>query len=154
MSTHGGNPPGAAPPRPPGGGERRTHLTHRRRLRGVCSTAPTPGATIGEGQPAGTSFDALFSCADLLRLAKKSAGRQRAPVRAGPARRPARGPAECAGRGAGVGAPSPPAPRSAAGQLCLRRRAMCCVSISPCPAAKPPGAAAALNPLHAAHTAP
>lgn len=49
-------------------------LTHRRRLRGVCSTAPTPGATLGEGHPAGTSFDALFSCAVLLRLAKKSAG--------------------------------------------------------------------------------
>lgn len=44
-----------------------------------------------------------------------------------------------------VGA-SPPAPRSAAGQLCLRRLAMCCVSISPCPSAKPPGAAARLTP--------
>lgn len=67
-----------------------------------------------------------------LALGKEVCGGQRAqPVRAGPA---------------GVGAPSPPAPRSAAGQLCLRRRAMCCVSISPCPAAKPPGAAARLTP--------
>lgn len=55
---------------------------------------------------------------------------------------------------AAVGAPSPLPPRSAAGQLCLRRRAMRCVSISPCPRPSPPGATAALNPLRAAIGAP
>lgn len=132
---------------------RRTHLTHRRRLRGVCSTAPTPGAALAEGHPAGTSPDD-FSGADLLRLAKKSAGDIARRIRAGSAGTQRGGREKTRGARAGVGAPSPPAPRSAAGQLCLRRRAMCCVSISPCPAAKPPGAAAALNPLGAAFFAP
>lgn len=136
-------PRGAAPPRaaPP------PHSPHRSRLRGVCSAEPTAGAPPGAVHPAGTSLDDLASGAGLLRLGKKSAGDSaRSRSGRGGLGEPKRGPAA-------VGALSPPAPRSAAGQLCLRRRAMCCVSISPCPAAKPPGAAA-LNPLRAAIPAP
>lgn len=124
------------------------HIPHRRRLRGVCSAGPTGGPPPGAAHPAGTSLDALASGAGLLRLAKKSTGDSaRSRSRQGRAGEPRREP----GGGAGgwpaeAGVPSPPAPRSAAGQLCLRRRAMCCVSISPCPAAKPPGAAARLTP--------
>lgn len=152
MSTHGGNPPGAAPPRPPGGAPNSPNSSQTL-ARGLLHRAH-PRSHDRRGTHRRDVVRRLVLLRRSLALGEEVCGRQRAPVRAGPARRPARGPAECAGRGAGVGAPSPPAPRSAAGQLCLRRRAMCCVSISPCPAAKPPGAAAALNPLHAAHTAP
>lgn len=82
-----------------------------------------------------------------LALGEEICGRQRVQrVRAWRAGEPKEGSGGVSGGWpARVGA-SPPAPRSAAGQLCLRRLAMCCVSISPCPSAKPPGAAARLTP--------
>jgi hypothetical protein len=152
VSRHSGNPPGAAPPRPPWGTPDSPNSSQTF-ARGLLHRAH-PRSHVWRGTPWRDVVRRLVLLRSSLALGEEVCGRQRASVRAGPAQRPARRPAECAGRGAGVGAPSPPAPRSAAGQLCLRRRAMCCVSISPCPAAKPPGAAAALNPLHAAHTAP
>lgn len=82
-----------------------------------------------------------------LAFGEEICGRQRAqPVRAGSAGEPKRGP----------GWGRRPRPRRGPRRVSFVyvACAMCCVSISPCPAAKPPGAAAALNPLRAAPAAP